>query len=177
MGAAGVAVLAAVAVLAFGVDNGGSAAERVTGSTFDLPALDGTGTVSLASYGGRPVVVNFFASWCDVCASELPTFARVARAERAAVAFIEVDTLETGNGAAFANRFDLQHSVAATAKDPGAFDGKGLYRFLGGTGGMPLTAFYNPQGRLIATHVGVLNTAGLYADLARYYHLTEPMTP
>lgn len=37
---------------------------------FELPLLDGSGTVSLTDFEGEIVVVNFFASWCPGCRSE-----------------------------------------------------------------------------------------------------------
>ena len=48
-----------------------------------LPALDGSGTVSLADYAGRPLIVNFWASDCPPCRQEFPLF-RSARDEHAA---------------------------------------------------------------------------------------------
>ena len=66
--AAGLAL--AVAVTAIGTPgHGHRAAPRVPG--FSLPALGHPGDqISLADYAGRPVVVNFFASWCVPCKKE-----------------------------------------------------------------------------------------------------------
>ena len=41
---------------------------------FELPLLDGVTLVSPADYAGRPLFLNFWATWCQPCVRELPAF-------------------------------------------------------------------------------------------------------
>lgn len=52
---------------------------------------------------GRPMVVNFFASWCSACTAELGAFASVWRSEHEHVLFVEVDTNDPNRQAAQAD--------------------------------------------------------------------------
>ena len=42
---------------------------------FELPLLDGLTLVSPSDYAGRPLFLNFWATWCAPCVRELPAFA------------------------------------------------------------------------------------------------------
>ncbi len=168
--AAALAVLATVAGLAFSSGSGGtsSAAYAADKQAFDLPALSGNGHVRLADHRGRPVVVNFFASWCVYCNEELPGFVQVAKATHGQVDFIGVDTSETGDGAAMAKRFDLAGAGFALAKDIGPSPASELWSSFGARG-LPVTAFYDAQGRVVDFSPGMLTQAELQQRLQQSF--------
>jgi cytochrome c biogenesis protein CcmG, thiol:disulfide interchange protein DsbE len=139
-----VAVIAVLAVVAFRPGKPGGTA---TATAFDLPALSGAGRVRLSDYRGKPVVVTLFASWCTACQTELPGFARAAAGAGGRAQFIAVDSQETGNGVAFANRFGLAQSGMALARDIGKASTGGLYKAYGARG-LPVTVIYGADGTL-----------------------------
>lgn len=65
------------------------------------------------------MVVNFFASWCDACAFELPGFAEASDELRDEVVFVGVNSLETGDGMGMVRDFGLAESGFILAKDIG----------------------------------------------------------
>jgi cytochrome c biogenesis protein CcmG/thiol:disulfide interchange protein DsbE len=79
---------------------------------FTLPALDGK-QVSLASLKGRPVYLNFFASWCGPCNEEAPAIAKLARKYAPqGVTTIGVDALDgTDHAKAFKAQYKLPYQV------------------------------------------------------------------
>jgi thiol-disulfide isomerase/thioredoxin len=170
--AVAVSILIVVGVLAF---RGGSpTVGAVTNpAAFSLPALNGNGLVRLAHYRGKPVVVNFFASWCTECQAELPGFVQEASALKGKVIFLGVDSLETGNKNFLPNLFHLSGAFAALARDVGP-DGGGLHAALGGGNTMPLTAFYSADGRLLDMERAALVPVGaLKIKIAQLFGITS----
>jgi cytochrome c biogenesis protein CcmG, thiol:disulfide interchange protein DsbE len=45
----------------------------------DFTVSDGTDTIHLASYRGHPVLLNFWATWCEPCVIELPSLLQLHR--------------------------------------------------------------------------------------------------
>jgi len=167
-----VLILITAGLLAF---RGGSpTAGAVTNpAAFSLPALNGNGWVRLARYRGKPVVVNFFASWCTECQAELPGFRQEAIALKGKVIFIGVDSLETGDKNFLPSLFHLAGAFAALARDAGP-DGNGLHAALGGGNTMPLTAFYGANGRLLdVERAALVPAAALKTKIAQLFRITS----
>ena len=168
----GVAIV--IAAVAFLVTRSGPAPSTTSfdPNAWSLPRLNGSGQVSLAEFGGRPLVLDFFASWCTSCNAELPVFASTAQTLQGRVAFAGVDSEETGDGLAFAKDAGIGSWVLA--RDLGGRELSGLRDALDATPGMPLTAFYSSSGKLLHVQLGALTIDELRSQLSSLYHLTLP---
>jgi thiol-disulfide isomerase/thioredoxin len=87
------AVLLCVALVTSLTATSRPASRLVTARNFDLAALGQPGQrVSLAAFAGRPVIVNFFASWCAPCKRETPLLERFYTEHHGRVLIIGVDS-------------------------------------------------------------------------------------
>ena len=117
--------------------------------TTEFVRFDGT-SATFADYADRPLVVNFWASWCPSCIAELSAAFRPAQEQLGdEVAFLGVNIQDERNKALelideAMVRFDL-------AEDPRG----DLYLELGGLG-MPFTVFITEDGRVADRHNGPL---------------------
>ena len=151
---AGVALLAALLVI-------GALQQGMTGSVggelIGQPAPDFTLTtfggeaVQLSAFAGRPVVINFWASWCPPCRTEAAALTNVARAEMAAgrAVFIGIDVRDSEENA---RRFVSDFAVTyPTGPDPGGVES--AYHGVG----IPYTVFVAADGTIARTWLGPLD--------------------
>jgi peroxiredoxin len=124
-----------------------------------LEGLDG-GRVDLAALRGRPVVVNFWATWCDPCVREFPLLRQAAathRPDRLAV----VGVLTNDRPAAARAFVRRHHATWPVGIDP---DAATAGRW--GAVGLPHTFFIRPDGTLASHQLGELTQAALDRQLA-----------
>lgn len=164
VGAVGVVVLA---VAAFGLvaTRGDGGPGRPAGSlakapAFSLPGVGGMGTVSLADFEGRPVVLNFFAAWCVPCRTELPALAEAERRSGGRVAFVGIDHQDSRTNA-------VEMLEEAGVNYPAGYDPRGSVAPTYGLRGLPATVFITADGRIQETHRGALDLASLEQRMQR----------
>jgi cytochrome c biogenesis protein CcmG, thiol:disulfide interchange protein DsbE len=108
-----------------------------------LDRLDRPGKISLAAYKGRPVILNFWASWCIPCKKEAPVLESVWQRYRArGLIVLGVDANDLKSDA---RRFARENGMSY----PLAYAGYGDTISAYGVTGFPETFFVARNGRLV----------------------------
>ena len=114
---------------------------------FSLRRLDTSGTLALASLRGKPVVLNFWASWCVPCKGEAKMLEDAWQRYRSqGVVFVGIDWHDVKSDA---RRFLDHHGVTY----PTVLDGSGSITDRYGVVGVPETYFIDRRGRLVGEHI------------------------
>jgi thiol-disulfide isomerase/thioredoxin len=115
---------------------------------FTLPALNGGTPVSLVTFRGGPVVLNFFASWCPDCRAELDAVATEARAAHGRVAFVGIDSNESSEATV------VRLLTEAGATYPVGLDTNAKVATAYLVSALPVTYFLDAQGKVVGTALG-----------------------
>lgn len=137
------------------------AAKRQPAPNFTVFDANGN-KVNLSDFTGKPIVLNFWASWCPPCKSEMPHFNKVYADVKADVVFMMVDlvdgqreTQEKGQkyvqdqGYTFPIYFDTEHQ------------GSNTY----GISSIPTTLFIDSVGNIAAAYKGAIDEKTLLAGI------------
>ena len=121
---------------------------------FTVAALGGPGSVSLSQYTGKPVIVNFWASWCGPCQQETPLLASWYKQEHGRIALVGLDENDTTSKAlAFARAKGVTYPLGS---DP-LTTVTGPY----GVDALPQTFFLNAQHHIVEHVLGAMTKADL----------------
>ncbi len=139
---------------------GGDAVYGVT-----LPGLDGA-PVSLAQYRGKPLVVNFWATWCGPCREEMPAFVKIQRDDGGkTVQFVGIGVDDADKLRQFATSIGLNYPSLV-----GGYGSLELSRTLGNTAmALPFTLVLDGAGKIVHTQLGPLPPDKLAAILAQLH--------
>jgi cytochrome c biogenesis protein CcmG/thiol:disulfide interchange protein DsbE len=127
---------------------------------FTLTRIDGNGKLDLASLRGKPVVINFWASWCVPCKGEAKMLEQAWNRYRSqGVVFVGVDYHDVTSDA---RTFLTHHGITY----PTVQDGSGMIGDRYGLTGVPETYFVDRRGRLVGTHIvgTITNQATAFRD-------------
>ena len=111
-------------------------------------------TITLKDFSGRkPVVINFWASWCPPCRDEAPVLAKVSKMYEGKVEFLGIVTNDTrANALAFMNEFGITYDNGIDRENIGT-----KY----GITGIPETFWIDKQGRIVDRWIGAIDEVNL----------------
>jgi protein SCO1/2 len=131
--------------------------------TFSL-ATPGGRYVSLQSLRGHPVLLNFWATWCTACRSEMPRLESWYRKLHGqGITILGVDDAE-GTGAVrdFVHRYGVNYPIA--------LDTNGTVSARYGVSFLPVSVLIDAHGSVASVHLGVLGSTYLKRDIMPLLH-------
>ena len=132
------------------------AATEETHPAPDVTVYTREGTpVKLSDYFGKPIVLNFWASWCGPCQSEMPDFQEAFLQLGDSIQFLMVNVTDgsretVGNASAFIDRQGYTFPVFYDTD----LDASNTYQ----TYSLPTTYFIDAQGNIIARATGAIDS-------------------
>jgi thiol-disulfide isomerase/thioredoxin len=115
--------------------------------------------VSLAGFAGQPLIVNFFASWCEPCQQETPLLAKFYRGEKGKVTLVGLDVNDVvGNATSFTRAKGVSYPVGW---DPAAVAASAY-----GVNALPQTFFLDARHRIVDRIFGAVTLAELSKGIA-----------
>jgi thiol-disulfide isomerase/thioredoxin len=140
---------------------------------FELEDLSGK-KVSLASYKGKAVLVNFWATWCAPCKIETPWLIEL-RNQYAAQGFEILGVSTEGDGVGKDDKAAWDKDKVAIARSveqmhmqyPVLIDGDSISEQYGGLDELPMSFFVSRNGTVVAVQMGLTSKADIEANIKK----------
>jgi cytochrome c biogenesis protein CcmG/thiol:disulfide interchange protein DsbE len=126
--------------------------------SFALREAGANRTLDLTSLRGKPVILNFWATWCGPCYIEHPVLVESSRRLGSDVQFIGVVFDDTEEKIL---KFLRENGTSY----PTVLDDNGKTAIAYGVGGVPETFFIDASGKIVTKHTGPLSTADIQQKL------------
>ena len=110
---------------------------------FDMPFLLEEGNFTNADLQGKPVVINFWASWCGPCREETPLLQETWEKYKDDIVVLGVNVQDApDNARAFVDEFDMTYPLVVD-------EDQVLYKEIAAFDGLPQTFFVDAEGRFL----------------------------
>lgn len=156
----------ALLALVLGCDRGARPAQ-IGATAPDFTVTDSQRSVTLSKLRGKPVVLNFWASWCPPCIEETPSLVALQKrmGDKITILGVSIDENETAY-----RQFVRDHGIEyLTVRDPEK-KSPTLY----GTFSWPETYIIDPQGVIRRKMIGATNWAS--PDMVQFLGSLQPGT-
>lgn len=126
-----------------------------------FPDLAGQ-SVALSQFKGRPVVVNFWATWCAPCVEEMPHLDALSKS-LPNIQFVGIGIDTASNISQFVTKIPVSYPLYVAGHS-----GIGLVRELGNAaGGLPFTVLLDAEGHIFDTILGQVSPDDLHLRIER----------
>lgn len=138
-------------------DNKSAAEQANTAIDFTVTDTEGN-AVKLSGYFGKPIIINFWATWCEPCKSELPAFDKAYKEYGGDITFLMVNLTDGYRDSVDSvKEFVRENKYGFPVYFDMEYDASNAYKI----SSIPLTVLIDKKGNMYKSHIGAMNESKL----------------